>query len=294
MLHKTLEAQATTTDRGEFTAIAAAYSVDRTNERILPGAFKGTIARWQESQKQIPLHWDHMGDAKNIIGSVDPASMREIDEGLEVKGQLDLEDSEVAREAWRSMKKNSIGLSFGYLVTADGKAEDGVRELKAVDLFEVSITPAPMNPDTRFIDMKSGNGSVIWEKWAKEHIVEQPEVAATKEALVAQAKELAAEIAAKNKAEETEAKCCETCGHELTAEQAKAIDDARDDEPQEVKSPAQDPLRKQVDEVLVGLATDGIDLSEPPKVKNEKPVSDLSLDEMRTLSYDLMLETLIG
>src|SRR3954468_3759778 len=61
LLHKTLEAKATTTDLGEFTAIVAAYTVDRTNERIIPGAFKGTIARWQASGKMIPLHWDHGG-----------------------------------------------------------------------------------------------------------------------------------------------------------------------------------------------------------------------------------------
>jgi hypothetical protein len=43
--------------------------------------------------------------------------MREIDAGLYVEGKLDIEDSELAREAWRSLKRNRIGLSFGYLIT---------------------------------------------------------------------------------------------------------------------------------------------------------------------------------
>lgn len=156
MDHKLLEAKASvTTDLGEFEAIAAAYSVDRVKERIVPGAFKATIAAWRGSGKQIPLHWDHSGNPEDIIGTIDPASIEETEQGLLVKGKLDLDDSEVAREAWRSMKANRVGLSFGYLVEEDALAEDGIRELKKLDLFEITITPAPANPDTRFLDLKS-------------------------------------------------------------------------------------------------------------------------------------------
>lgn len=155
MEHKTLDAKATATELGEFTAIAAAYSVDRGNERIIPGAFAKTIENWQASGKQIPLHWDHSGDAKDIIGTVDPASLKETDAGLFVAGKLDLEGSEVAKEAWRAMKSNAMALSFGYMVAEGAEAKDGVYELKAVDLFEISVTPSPMNPDTRFLALKS-------------------------------------------------------------------------------------------------------------------------------------------
>jgi hypothetical protein len=85
--------------------------------------------------------------------------MAETDEGLRVKGQLDLQDSEVAREAWRSMKAGRIALSFGYIVTADFKREDGVRELLGIDLFEISLTPSPANRETRITAMKSARGS---------------------------------------------------------------------------------------------------------------------------------------
>lgn len=47
--------------------------------------------------------------ADDVVGYVDPATMHETDEGLVVRGQLDLEDSEVAREAWWPMKHNAIG-----------------------------------------------------------------------------------------------------------------------------------------------------------------------------------------
>lgn len=161
MQHTVLNTKAvTTTDLGEFTAIAAAYSVDRVGDRIIPGAFTKTIAHWRQSGKRVPLHYDHEGDPASIIGSIDPASMRETDEGLEVSGRLDLENSEKAREAWRAMKTDSMSLSFGYVATRQGKADDGVNELHEIDLFEVSIVPAPANPDTRFLSLKSIEGAV--------------------------------------------------------------------------------------------------------------------------------------
>lgn len=155
MEHKTLDAKATATELGEFTAIAAAYSVDRDNERIIPGAFEKTIANWQASGKQIPLHWNHSGDAKDIIGTVDPGSLKETDAGLMVAGKLDLDGSEVAKEAWRSMKAQAMALSFGYLETMSGKGTDGIHEIKEIDLFEISVVPGPANPDTRFLALKS-------------------------------------------------------------------------------------------------------------------------------------------
>jgi uncharacterized protein len=142
------------TDRGEFTAIAAAYTIDRVKDRIVPGAFEKTIARWQASGKRIPLHWDHRGDAANVIGSIDPAATRELDQGLYVEGKLDLQDSEVAREAWRSMKNDAVSLSFGY-VTLKTRKRGGVNDLLELDLFEVSIVPHPANPDTRVLSMKA-------------------------------------------------------------------------------------------------------------------------------------------
>lgn len=105
MRHLTVDTKAATiTDAGIFEAIAAAWSVDRTNEAIRPGAFAKTIARWQASGKQIPLHWSHGGAPEDIIGSVDPTSMRETSEGLHVAGRLALDGSEQARSAWRAMK----------------------------------------------------------------------------------------------------------------------------------------------------------------------------------------------
>jgi HK97 family phage prohead protease len=94
MEHLTVKAVAKATDLGELTAIAATYDIDRAKDQIVPGAFERTIAQWQASGKNLPVHWNHSGAAADIIGAIDPAAMREIpDEGLYVEGKLDLQHS---------------------------------------------------------------------------------------------------------------------------------------------------------------------------------------------------------
>ena len=156
MQHLTVKtAVAETTELGHFAAIAAAYSTDRQGERIVPGAFALTIARWQGSGKQVPLHWNHGNKAEDIVGSVDPQTMIETEDGLFVEGDLDIHDSDVARQAWRSVKKSRVGLSFGYLTTAHRDGADGTKELVELDLFEITLTPTPANADTRVLETKS-------------------------------------------------------------------------------------------------------------------------------------------
>jgi uncharacterized protein len=138
------------TDLGEFQALASTYGVDRQGERIAPGAFADTIAAW--AGRPMPLHWNHEGGADKVIGSI--TSMQEMADGLLVEGQLDIEDSAVAREAWRSVKAGRIGLSIGYMVQRS-HPDGEVKVLDQVDLFEISITPSPANPGARILGWKS-------------------------------------------------------------------------------------------------------------------------------------------
>jgi hypothetical protein len=41
------------------------------------------------------------------------------------------------------------------MVTDERERSDGIRELRGVDLFEVTLTPSPANPHTRVLSMKS-------------------------------------------------------------------------------------------------------------------------------------------
>jgi uncharacterized protein len=129
-------------DLGEFTAIAATYDIDRVKDRIVPGAFERTIARWLASGKQIPVHWNHSRGREGHHRRGRPAAVREIPgEGLYVAGRLDLQDSRVAREAWRSMKNNTVALSFAYLATKTRRRRDGIQDLLEIDLFEITVAP---------------------------------------------------------------------------------------------------------------------------------------------------------
>jgi uncharacterized protein len=157
MEHLSVKAVATATELDEFTAIAATYDIDRVKDQIAPGAFERTIARWQPSGKNLPVHWNHSGAAADIIGAIDPAAMREIpDEGLCVEGKLDLQHSEVAREAWRSMKNNAVSLSFGYLVTKSRKRRDGIQDLLEIDLFEITRRTGASQPREAVPQSQSG------------------------------------------------------------------------------------------------------------------------------------------
>jgi HK97 family phage prohead protease len=257
MNHKTLETKAATlTEQGEFTAIAAAYSVDRVRDQIVPGAFEKTIGQWQTSQKKIPLHWDHEGSADSIIGWVDPASMREVKEGLFVAGRLDIEASDVAKEAWRSVKNNAVALSFGYLATKQRKRRDGVNELLEIDLYEVSIVPAPANPDTKFLSFKSVEATLEAESKQMMRVVEDPDACSTDEPWAVM--------------DGDEVMSCHMTEAEASArmgEMKSAVDDGRDDEPETAKSAPQDPLRKRSEEVALALASEGL----PPGRYTEPP-----------------------
>jgi HK97 family phage prohead protease len=155
--HKQVDATATPTiEKGTAVLLVAAYSRDRGNDVIQRGAFRSTIGAWIDSGKQIPLAWDHSTDQpEQLICTVDPGSMRETRDGLIAEAHLDLDGSATAREVWRLVKSDSIGVSFGYLVTDKEDAGDGTRLLKAIDLFEVSLTAVPMNGDTRVVSWKS-------------------------------------------------------------------------------------------------------------------------------------------
>jgi HK97 family phage prohead protease len=156
--HLTVKADvATATDQGWFEALAAAYTVDSGNEQISKGAFSASIERWQKRDRMVPLHWDHEGGPENVIGTVDPQYMKEVSDGLYVTGELHIEESEVAREAWRLVKRNAVALSFGYLVERSHDRRDGVKVLDEVNVFEISLTPAPMNEDTKIISYKSAD-----------------------------------------------------------------------------------------------------------------------------------------
>lgn len=128
--------------------------VDFGGDRVLPGAFASSLARHADKGRMPALLWQH--DQTQPIGVYH--EMREDEKGLYVRGEL--ADTQLGREAYVLMKMNALsGLSIGYGVIDDSyDREEDVRDLKEIELYEVSPVTFPMNDDARVEQVKAASG----------------------------------------------------------------------------------------------------------------------------------------
>lgn len=142
---------------GEFEAIVSVFgNVDLGGDRIAPGAFGKSLAKWQETGDPIPVIWNHMWDNPDAhIGAIDPADAVETDGGLLVKGRIDL-DNPFAAQVYRLLSQRRVKeFSFGYNVRDEKRGEGGVTELLELDVIEVGPTLKGMNPATELLAVKA-------------------------------------------------------------------------------------------------------------------------------------------
>ena len=137
------------TDTGSFEGLASVYgNVDLGGDIVLPGAFK-EFNRTKDGFIRIL-------DSHNTRAPIGKGQLVDTHVGLAIKGQLLLKVAR-ARDVYELMKENGIdGLSIGYDVLPGGfkVREDGVRELSAIKLWEVSTTAFPMNQDAQVSRVK--------------------------------------------------------------------------------------------------------------------------------------------
>lgn len=148
---------------GTFSAIVAAYNTDSGGDRIIPGAFSKSLARWKESGNPIPFVWAHQHtDPFAHVGGITEAA--ETDDGLVVKGRLDIEDNPTAKQVYTLIKGGRINnYSFAYDVNDSEQAksddESGATTLlKELEIFEAGPCLVGMNRDTRTLAIKSDTG----------------------------------------------------------------------------------------------------------------------------------------
>ncbi len=122
-----------------FAGYAALFDKrDAGRDTIRPGAFSRTLA---ERREPLPLYWQHRPDLR--IGWIEQA--REDQRGLAVIATIDNPQGGAAA----ALKAGKVtGLSFGYRARAASRDVQG-RELKDVDLFEVSLVTHPMQHGAR-------------------------------------------------------------------------------------------------------------------------------------------------
>jgi HK97 family phage prohead protease len=135
-------------DAGEFIGLASVFgNVDAGGDLVEHGAFTKTLA---DKNGEVPILWAH--DAAAIVGI---GRLRETQQGLEVHGQLVLDSNDVGQRAYSLLKAGAVkGLSIGYDV-ARSLVKDGVRHLKELKLYEVSLTAFPMNAQATVTAVKA-------------------------------------------------------------------------------------------------------------------------------------------
>ena len=144
-------------DDGHFEGLCSTYgNVVLGGDIIEPGAFTKTIA---EHGARLPLLAEH----REAIGMAD---MEDRVEGLYSRNSLNLAKS-VARDAYADLKFYSergikTGMSIGYQVlnAVQDKANEMVRRITEVRLWENSITLFPMNQLARVTAVKSAEDDI--------------------------------------------------------------------------------------------------------------------------------------
>lgn len=127
-------------------------NVDRGNDRIMKGAFGKSIDRYKGNSRPIKMFYQH--NSHDIIGGFPSSEIKETDKGLEVTGHINL-DVQKGREAYALAKQGVLtDFSIGYTVGDYAIKEDGIRDLKEIELWEISLVGEPMNQLARVTDVK--------------------------------------------------------------------------------------------------------------------------------------------
>lgn len=163
-------------DTGRFEGLASVYGItDLGGDIVEKGAFNKSI---KDRGAEVPILWQHDSGLSIGLGEV-----HDTPKGLAISGQLELELPE-AKSAYIRLKAGLVkGLSIGYKSIPDKTTMDkGIRRLKEVILYEVSLVTFPMNEKALVTAVK---GNLTEEKadftttleaaqtWAQRYMMEQ-------------------------------------------------------------------------------------------------------------------------
>jgi HK97 family phage prohead protease len=149
---------------GEFEALVSVFgNTDSYGDIVEKGAFRETLADWSVKGAPIPVVWSHdLTDPDSIIGKI--VSAEETDQGLRIKGLLDLNHPKAAR-VHQLMRDGLIReFSWSGIVTDSEPVEKsgddiadlfGPMRIKSVDLWEAGPCFKGANPDTELLAVKA-------------------------------------------------------------------------------------------------------------------------------------------
>lgn len=139
-----------TDESGEFSGYAAVFgNKDSGDDVIEKGAFSKTIREDFDRIKILALH----NDCWLPVGK--PIELREDEKGLYIRGKIS--DTSMGRDIKTLLRDGVLNeMSIGYdAVDFDYDGTTGVRHLKEIRLWEVSIVTWAMNDQARIEEVKS-------------------------------------------------------------------------------------------------------------------------------------------
>lgn len=190
LLSKTFVAKAEATDTpGEFVAIVSAFgNEDSQGDIVEKGAFEKTLAEWIIKGRPIPVVWSHQfSNPDMFLGKYIEAE--ETDQGLKLKGLLDLDHAPAAR-VHKLMKEGLIvefsisGMVRDYELIENEDDWWPSMKIKDIDLWEAGPCFKGANDQTELLSVKT-DGSLTGNlgRIRKEgRVLAQKHVAALKDA----------------------------------------------------------------------------------------------------------------
>ena len=117
-------------------------------EVVKPGAFTRSL----QHASDVQALYDH--ERRSILGRVSAGTLRLREDERGLSFELDLPDTSVGRDLAVLVKRGDVsGCSFGFMVPEGGdawlaRAGKPMRELRNLNLVEITITPQPAYTDT--------------------------------------------------------------------------------------------------------------------------------------------------
>ena len=143
---------------GIVEGLGSTFDLDRGDDIILPGAFTETLARHRETNRPVRMLFQHWTD--NLIGGFPIDQVRETEKGLEIVGEINLLPGHKGEWAYSLAKQGVLtDFSIGFRVK-DEEFKDGIRIIKRLELFEISLVAEPMNPNAVVTAVKSDKNTL--------------------------------------------------------------------------------------------------------------------------------------
>lgn len=144
---------------GYAATFGARATIGTFSETIRAGAFRASLA----SGRDVLALVDH--DPTALLARTSSGTLRLREDARGLAFEIDLPETTLGRDILAMAERRDLGgMSFGFKATDEAWPANDVRELRAVDLVEVSVVRAfPAYPDTAIAARSRPAGVTRWQ-----------------------------------------------------------------------------------------------------------------------------------